>query len=157
MSRFTLDTAPTYELSELGENITQESAILDRTQRVLAYSDLNTGYRLDGSGLILFNKSAINNQIGNVLATPIGSDHFEPTFGSFLPFRIHEPIDAISATLIYQDTITALETWMRSRITIKKSLAFVRPLDTEDGYVVNLPYEYGLERQTDKFSSIFLR
>lgn len=130
------------------------------TKLNIYYIDVNVNYTVDQKGLIVYDTDAIKNQMSNVLATPIGSDHFEPTYGSNLPYRLYDPITAGTAFLIYSDTISALQKWMGNRILINQALAFVRPIDNDpdsEGYEIRMPYQILYNKVIAEFHSFVLR
>ena len=108
----------------------------------LFFLDVNSRYGEDGNLKVLLSEdAAIKNQVNNILSTPLGSEPFEPEFGSLLPWRIMEPISAATAWLIETDTIAAVQRWMGNRILVDRSLCYVRPLETEEGYSIYLKYQ----------------
>lgn len=108
----------------------------------LFFLDVNKNYGEGGDQRSLLSEDdAIKGQIGSILSTPLGSEPFEPEFGSLLPWRIHEPINQMTAWLIENDTITAVSRWLVSRIKVARDQCFVRPLETEEGYAINLTYQ----------------
>lgn len=124
------------------------------------YIDLNVNYTADQKGLIVYDTDAVKNQISNILATPLGSDDFEPTYGSNLPYRLYDPITASTAHLLYTDTISALKIWMGGRIIINQSAAFVRPIDNDpdsEGYEVRVPYQIAFNKVIAEYSAFVLR
>ena len=90
--------------------------------------------------MLVDNNDAITNHIKNLLSTPTGTEEFEPTYGSLLPYRIMDPINIYSAFNIETDTIIALITWMSDRIQVVLSHSLVVPLESMDGYLVQIAY-----------------
>lgn len=102
--------------------------------------DINALFGVQGP-IIIDNEEAIKLQILNILGTTIGTEDFEPTYGSNLPYRLFEPISDIMSFLIEQDTISALRTWMGDRINLLYPGTEVVPYMDEDCYVVNIRYQ----------------
>lgn len=158
MSRFTL--APDYYTNAS----TSDDPIITGGMKVrkldIYYIDINTNYRVNQKGLIIYDEDVVKNQIANILATPIGSDAFEPTYGSNLPYRIQDPITDTTSFLIYNDTIAAISKWLGDRITVMTSQSYVRPLNGEidsEGYEIRLIYYMNKTRAIAEFSSFLLR
>lgn len=110
--------------------------------------DINPDYTLDTNQLLVTGEIARRKQMMNILGTPIGSEDFEPLYGSNLPYRLFEPINDINAQFITLDTIVALDTWMRGSIRILAQGTDVIPTDSEDGYLVNINFEITETRVT---------
>jgi phage baseplate assembly protein W len=143
MSKFSQSTNTNYDLSVLGENLPKNYKPTGFFSKAPTfYSDINTNYMQNSSVLILSGKSAIDNKISNILTTPLGSDPFEPLFGSLLPFRLHDHINSVTAELIKQDSIDALDRWMFNTITVYRNQANVTPLSSEEGYHIYIPFSY---------------
>lgn len=157
MSVFDLTDSNLFVQTTTGENITQASSQLAPTRLEVYFKDINNDFRRTSSALIVKGRSAIDGQLSNLLATPIGSEPFEPTYGSDLPLRIFEPIDRISAATIEQDTIRAVHRWMSSVITVSLANTFVIPLETEEGYRINLPYYYDHPGNMGMYEATLLR
>lgn len=115
--------------------------------------DCDYGISRNHSDLLIDNNLAITNHIKNLLSTPIGTEDFEPGYGSNLPYRIMDPVNIYSAFNIETDTIIALLTWMGDRIQVILSDSFVTPLDSGEGYLIQITYvnvidnNYGTFRQ----------
>lgn len=77
------------------------------------YSDVNVGYRGSNNfGLMVYDITAINEQIVNIFSTRIGERIFEPTFGSLITGYLFDPADPITAYKIRMEMISALSKWM---------------------------------------------
>lgn len=130
-------------------------AIKVRTNTPFA-RDVNSMFGIKGP-LLVDNEEAVNLQILNILGTPIGSEDFEPTYGSNLPFRLFENITDTMAFLIEQDTITALRTWMYNRIRLIQPGTEVVPYIEEDCYIVNIRYQIVSTQHISDFGFKLLR
>lgn len=108
----------------------------------LKFRDVDCDYGLNRkhSSLLVDNNLAVINHIKNLLSTPVGTEDFEPTYGSNLPYRIMDPVNIYSAFNIETDVIVALITWMSDRIRIILSDSFITPLDSGDGYLIQITY-----------------
>lgn len=109
------------------------------------FIDVNVDYKQNLKGLIVYDEDVVKMQIANIMATPLGSDHFEPTYGSNVPYRLMDPINAITGRLLYNDTIGALHTWMEltGRIRIDRTNSDIIPIDNNpdnEGYQVTMYY-----------------
>ena len=159
MSRFS--QSPDYYSSVPYSDIPIVPGGLNRTKKLNTYYiDINSEYSVNQKGLIVYDTDAIKNQISNILATPLGSDHFEPTFGSNLPYRLYDPITSGTAFLIYNDTIGAVSRWMGDRIAVNQALTIVRPMDNDpdsEGYEIRMPYQILFNKVIAEFSAFVLR
>lgn len=87
------------------------------TGSLVYYSDANADLGLITNALpVVTDADAIGQQILQVLLTPIGSEEFEPTFGSNLPFMLFEPNNAESLTNLELGARQALSKWLGSRL-----------------------------------------
>lgn len=119
--------------------------------------DCDYGLNRSHSALLVDNNLAITNHIKNLLSTPIGTEDFEPGYGSNLPYRIMEPINIYSAFSIETDTIIAIIKWMSDRIRIVLSDSFVEPLPSEDGYLIQISYINVNDETTGLFKQEVIR
>lgn len=103
------------------------------------YRDINNQWNVSINAIVE-DEMAVKRQIDNLLGTPIGTEFFEPTYGSNLPFRIMDPINEMTAYIIETDTFLAIWTWMRDRVTLDYSRSKIYPIEEADGYVVDLVY-----------------
>lgn len=108
----------------------------------LYFIDVNPDFGSDGKDELVYENDAIKVQIRNILSTPTGSEQFEPEYGSLLPWRLFEPINARTAWQIENDTLIAVNRWMAGRIKLTRQQCYVRPLDEGigDGYYISLVY-----------------
>jgi len=125
----------------------------------LRFSDVDCDYGISRkhSDLLVDNNLAITNHIKNLLSTPIGTEDFEPGYGSNLPYRIMDPVNIYSAFNIETDTIVALMTWMSDRIFVILSDTFVTPLDSGDGYLIQITYVNIIDNATGLFRQEVVR
>ncbi|QXV74126.1 putative outer wedge baseplate protein and lysozyme protein [Rhizobium phage RHEph12] len=124
------------------------------------YEDINVNYLRDKKGLVVFDDDVTKMQISNVLATPIGSEHFEPTYGSNVPYRLMDPISNITTYLLMNDTIGALGIWMGSRITVNRATSSVQPIQGDpdsEGYEIRLYYSLNRTRVINEYHAFLLR
>lgn len=131
----------TKEVTALGEPTLPTATYIDLgplPSSKLFFIDLNNGHPEDARGDILTEERALRAQCINILSTPLGSEPFEPEYGSLLPYRLFEPINQRTAWMIENDTIIALTRWMRGRLHIPREQCFVRPIENEDGYYIQL-------------------
>lgn len=112
------------------------------TPAKILFRDVDCDYGLNykHNSLLIDNDDAITNHIKNLLSTPVGTEEFEPNYGSNLPYRIMDPVNIYSAFNIETDTLVALITWMSDRIRVILSGSFVTPLESNDGYLVQIAY-----------------
>ena len=106
------------------------------------FVDINTEFDTQNPTL-LYEDSAIRSQIKNILSTPIGTEDFEPEYGSNLPFRLFEPITPVTSWLIENDTLIAVNRWMAGRISLSRNDCSVQPLEFNqglDGYYIRMRY-----------------
>jgi phage baseplate assembly protein W len=157
MSRFSQKDQPLYQLTTTGENRESNRIKYNPTKIIVYHSDINTNFQYTSSSLIVKGKSALDNQISNILSTPIGSDQFEPLYGSNLPFRLHDPINAFTASLIKQDSIEAINTWMFGVIDVDFNRSSVEELATDEGYSIIITYSTDTLGITQSFQANILR
>lgn len=162
MSRFSLkpDYSDYYSMAPVSDDAIVPGGLISTKKLDIYFIDINSNYRLDLKGLIIYDEDVIRNQISNILATPLGSDAFEPTYGSNLPYRIHDPITDATAFLLYNDTIDAIGNWMRSKITVLPAQSYVRPIDGDpdnDGYEINLIYYNNTTKAIAAYNGFILR
>lgn len=103
------------------------------------YRDVNNEWN-SGSPELVEDTEAVQKQIANLLGTPKGTEHYEPMYGSDLPYRIMDFIDPLRAYLVETDVFYAIWLHMRDRVQIDYTRSRVTPLETEDGYLVDLTY-----------------
>lgn len=110
------------------------------TERVVHIRDVNMEIGQNTDPLIVGDRAAILQQIMNVLGVRPGEEQFEPTFGSFLPYRLFEEVSERTAFLIRFDTIEALRTFMTSKIVVLLPQCDIKEMADGDGYSVLLAY-----------------
>ncbi len=159
MSRFSVKP-DYYTVAPVSDDAIVTGGLILTKKLDIYFIDINSNYRMDQKGLIIYDEDVIKNQIANILATPLGSDHFEPTYGSNLPYRIHDPVTNSTAFLLYNDTIDAISKWMRSKITVLPAQSFVRPIDNDpdnDGYEIRLIYYINNTKAIASYDGFILR
>lgn len=124
------------------------------------FMDVNSTFRQDNKELIIYDQDAINRQITTILSTPLRSEDFEPTFGSLLPYRLFDPIGNITAYLLRSDTIDAIGTWMKGRITMNMAQTDVSIINDNpdyEGYIITMPYRINRTNSVVTYSMAYLR
>ncbi len=157
---FDQDSNPTFVIKADSDLPIIQKPLKAPTARSIYYSDVNSAIKQDGKALVLYDADAINKQINNILSTPLGTDDFEPTFGSLLPYRIHDNITDRTAWLIRNDTIEAIRLWMGNRITVDQTQSAVEVLGEEydnDGYLVNVVYTINWSNVSARYSVALIR
>ena len=117
--------------------------------------DVNPYYQSNQDRLLLRDTDAIKQKIRNILSTPIGSEYFEPEYGSMIPYRIHDPINDGTAWILRTDTVIALQRWMGNLITVDMAKVKVALLyDTPDGegYYIFIPYRINETNEYDELA-----
>jgi phage baseplate assembly protein W len=107
----------------------------------IRYKDVNSEYSQDTNGIIVYDETAIRQKIMNLLGVVPGEEHFEPEWGSQLPYRLFEPVNQITAHWIEFDTIGAVNTFMSSEVSLLHNECVVEMLDDEEGYEIILAYQ----------------
>jgi hypothetical protein len=122
--------------------------------------DVNSEFNGSDEDITTENIQAINRKMHNVLTVIAGEEHFEPLWGSRLPFRVFENMgigDVGRDNTAYQiefDTIQAITSFMQADVQVLHGEAKVTPLINEDGYEVYLPY---VCRKTNRLDSYRFR
>lgn len=162
MSRFVLEDREYYTVAPHSDIPIVEGGLASVKKIDVYYIDINRAYKENLKGIILYDEDVINGEIANILATPLGSDQFEPTFGSNVPYRLMDPINDITAWLLYTDTIGALNTWMVQKgvITLVNPSSYIVPIDgnpDREGYEINMVYRNNMTKVLTSFHSFILR
>lgn len=160
MRRFNLNTSVDEVVSDTGEGLLELSVPVSPRLVAIHYKDINSNFSHGSRDLVLYDENAVNNQIGNILATLIGSEQFEPTYGSWLEHRLFENITPMNAHLIRGDSIDAVQKWMGDRVEIIVPQADVRMLENSpdgEGYIIEMPYIIRLNRVVGHYSAFMLR
>lgn len=87
----------------------------------------------------VFDDQAINVSIQNILSTLFGQRLFIPNFGSSLPLILFENINESNAQDIYNNIISAIETW-ETRIVVDKKNSFINVLVDQNALELNIQY-----------------
>lgn len=104
------------------------------------WRDVNNTYGQELGSLLVDNDIAVRKRMLNLLSTPLGTDHLEPTYGSLLPWRLYEPINVFTEYLLETDTVEALARWMSREVVLIIPGVQISALDSEDGYNIVIPY-----------------
>lgn len=110
------------------------------------YIDLNGGLATTNIAQpLLYNVSAVDDEIDNVLLTPIGSEPKEPTFGSRIPSLRFEPFDIGTVREIKVEAQSALRQWLGSRL--QTFFVSVTADYSNSAYVIRVDYtvKYGTQ------------
>lgn len=136
------ETTQPLELISMGITSTLARNPPSLQHTALRFIDLNNDYGESSTELRLVGKDTIKAQIRNILSTPLGSEAFEPEYGSLLPFRLFEPLTEFTAWQIENDTVSAVTRWMASRINVHRSQCSAQAFEREDasGYYIKLVY-----------------
>lgn len=105
----------------------------------IRFRDINPDFTLNNDDIILTEHKAVQAQMRHVLSTVLGSESFDPFFGSMFPLRLYEPISAITGYTLELDTYVAINRCMGGVVSVYPNVSIV-PLTQEDGYQVDLPY-----------------
>ena len=77
-----------------------------------------------------------------------------------IPYRLFDPINEMTAFLIYTDTIEAVRKWMGNSVTVFEDQAYVTPVNNDpdsEGYEVVLPYLVNMNKSVGTYHAILLR
>jgi phage baseplate assembly protein W len=120
-------------------NINSGVGVQAPTSAMNILNDVNELYTLESPVLKVYGDDAINNFIYNLMTTQVGSRHWEPNFGSYVPYFLWEPCDDITAWQLETATYDAIKQWIPYIRPILSKTKIV-PLPTGDGYSCFLPY-----------------
>jgi phage baseplate assembly protein W len=101
--------------------------------------DLNNSYGGTSDQLIIAQVEAVIGEIDNVMSTRIGEEWWEPTYGSNIPNRVFDPINATTAWLLSHDLQDALARWV-PQVQIDTSKSSVVPFPDLRAYVVTISF-----------------
>lgn len=104
---------------------------------VARFSDINSQALINGGPDVVYDSLAIKNDIYNLLNCPVGSRLYEPEYGCALWSFLWEPCDMETAAQLEVSLLQSFQRWCE-RISIDRSKFWVRPTDTEDGYLINV-------------------
>lgn len=124
------------------------------------YIDVNATYSLDRKGLIVYDEDVIKRMIANIMSTPLGSEHFEPTYGSNVPYRLMDPISNSTSFLLFNDTIGALKRWMKGLISVNIQSSYIRPVDDNpdsEAYEIRLYYSVLKAKVIGQYNAFLVR
>ena len=108
-------------------------------------SDVAVDFSTTSSVLILYDRAVIDNMITHLFATTVGERGamFEPTFGSRIPYFLHEPVNATTAWKMETEIFESIRRWI-PYITLITSQVRV-DVDPDAGiYYLTVPYRITL-------------
>lgn len=149
-----------FTTSQVSETPFRASHLETAQTRPIYFSDVNGTYGQDTKGILVYDQDAVDRQINNILSTPLGSDDFEPTFGSLIAFRIMDNITSSTAWIIRNDTVEAVRKWMGDHIEINFPNTSVRVIDDEidaEGYIIDMPYVLRYSRVLGHYTTAIVR
>jgi phage baseplate assembly protein W len=114
-------------------------------------NDVSLEYSLTTFTPQVYGFRAINNMISNILLTVPGERHYEPLFGSILPYLLFQPMDAITAWQMETATYDALKFWM-PYISFNAAASSIVPNYDEQLYQVVLAYTETISNQPGIYS-----
>ena len=115
------------------------NVITAKPAKIVVFRDLNPDFTLiSGENATVEEDNVYKKQIRHLLSTPVGSEDFEPTYGSNVPYRLHEPICDLTAYLLETDTIIAFSRWLRNKVILVNPR--IIPYPENDMYVAMLPF-----------------
>lgn len=159
-SKFDQTNTLVFSKSQTSETPFRSSHLEAAQKFPIYYSDLNSMFGQDGKQLLVYDEVAVNRQISNILSTPLGSDDFEPTFGSLLPFRMFDPITPRMAWILRNDSIEAVRKWMGDRIELDSANANVTLVNGEvdgEGYIIDMPYTIKRSKIVGRYTTALVR
>lgn len=162
MGRFTLQKQDYYTASPVSDIPIVEGGLSGGRKLDIYYVDINTAFKRNLKGLILYDEDVVKGEIANILSTPLGSDHFEPTYGSNVPYRLMDPINNVTSWLLENDTISALNKWLQEPgvISMQLSNSYVIPINNNpdsEGYEIKFTYRVNKTKVISQFHSFLLR
>tara|TARA_B100001146_G_C16026978_1_gene367600 strand:+ start:113 stop:547 length:435 start_codon:yes stop_codon:yes gene_type:complete len=116
--------------------------------------DINPDFTQNGgNNLVTEDDIAIQKQLRHLLSTPLGSEDFEPTFGSDLPYRLMDPICDLTSFLMETDIILSVVNWMSNKIILVNPR--IHPYPDQDYYLAVLPYRKVVDGSLSTYSFEF--
>lgn len=105
----------------------------------IVYSDLDSGFAKEGSGLIksVYNADSVKQSIFTILETRKGERVMRPDFGSNLHFLLFEPVDIETANDIRYEIFTSIKD-NEDRVTINE--VRISPISDKNQYIVSMNY-----------------
>ena len=88
---------------------------------------------------LVIDDQAINNSLYNLLTTRLRTRRFRPDYGTTLMHWLHEPLDDITASVVLESVLQAIEKW-EPRIAVIRSQSSVEILNPAVGFRVILTY-----------------
>jgi hypothetical protein len=111
---------------------------LTRIINTVSYIDVNAVFNLRSQKILLINKYAVENEINNILQTPIGSEPWEPQFGCNWELELFDNPTDVSGWRIANSITSAIRKWMSTTIIIGRTA--VLPQYYQGFYSVDMPY-----------------
>lgn len=131
----------------------QPDPAIGRTVKVY-YIDVNGSYSTTNPGdLLIIDPDAVDEDITNVLLTPIGSEEFEPTFGSEIPNLLFEPMGIDTARRVKVECRTALKKWLGTRLAWFD--VQIVPDNDAGNYFISIPYKPVYSGKQLLYSAVF--
>ena len=100
--------------------------------------DVNAEFNGAEQPILVTDIRAIRQKLMNIFSVVPGEEHFEPTWGSLIPYRLFETVTQGTALNIEFDTISAAHRFMNTDIQVLHGQSSVKELDTGDGYLIEL-------------------
>ena len=160
ISRFEKSKAIDSVLFDEGELQFNSNILSAPRQLAIHYVDINSNYRASSSSLIVYDRTAVNQQMSNLFATPKGSEAFYPTYGSDVSLRLFEAVTETTAWLLRSDVFIALDTWMSDRVRLDYANCSVTPINgnvDSEGYNIILDYQLLSSRTVHNYSAFLSR
>lgn len=104
-----------------------------------SWVDVNTLYGINVQPELITESKAINNSLYNLFQCPIGGRPFLRDYGSMMPTLLMEPVSTLTAHLLKQVMLQAIRRW-EPRIKVDIENTILEPLETKDGYMVQVVY-----------------
>jgi phage baseplate assembly protein W len=123
----------------------------------LTYVDVNASLSsTNPAKLLLTDVDAIEEQMLNVVLTPLSSDEFEPLYGTQVPLLLFDPVTNTTARALRSTIINGLKRWMGNRISDLS--VFVVANDDLQSYTATFTYFVpGLSRSRVGFRALLIK
>lgn len=145
----------TAESPQHRERASEPAAVKNITRERL---DVNPGWQTFNTEPILIKrKAAVREQIFNLVSTVIGTEQFEPSFGSGLPNRVFELANsngiggARMTSLLKEDIIDAVTQFMGGSVVVDHGESRVIPDYGNEAFVITLEYYIIDAKVTDSY------
>lgn len=105
------------------------------------YGDINADYaNTSNLPFSITDEDAVNKQIANILGTQLGTEYFEPLYGSQIPNLLFGSVSTGTAFRIQTFILTSLGNWMANRIVVNPRQTSCTADFSLPGYNVNIYY-----------------